>query len=168
MFLIFHNLSVSLVFSSVQSFSCLWFFATPWAAACQASLSITSLGVCSNSCPLSQWCHPTISSSVIPFSSCLQSFPATGHFQWVSSSHQVAKVLEFQFQHQSFQQIFRVDFLYWLVWSPCSPRDSQESSPTPQVKSINFLCAQLFLWSNSHIHTWPLEKLWLYGPLSAK
>ena len=54
------------------------------------------------------------------------------------SSHQVAKVMEFQLQHQSFQWIFRIDFLQnWLVGSPCSPRDSQESSPTPQFKSIN-------------------------------
>ena len=68
-------------------------------------------GVCSNSGPLSQWCHPTISSSVTPFSSCPQSFPASGFFQWVGSLHQVAKVLEFQLQHQSFQWIFRVDFL---------------------------------------------------------
>ena len=61
-----------------------------------------------------------------------------GLFLWVSSSHQVAKVLELQFQHQSFQWIFRVDFPYdWLVWSPFSPRNSQESSPTPQFKSIN-------------------------------
>ena len=49
-----------------------------------------------NPCPLSRWCHPTISSSVIPFSSRLQSLPASGLFQWVSSSHQVAKVLAFQ------------------------------------------------------------------------
>ena len=56
-----------------------------------------------NPCPLSQWYHPTVSSSVIPFSSCPQSFPASGFFQWVSSSHQVAKGLEFQLQHQSFQ-----------------------------------------------------------------
>ena len=61
-----------------------------------------------------------------------------GLFQWVSSSHQVAKVLEFQLQHQSFQWVFRTDFLYdWLVWSPCSPVDSQESSLMPQFKSIN-------------------------------
>ena len=54
-----------------------------------------------------------------------------GLFQWVSSSHQVAKVLEFQLQHQSFQWIFRTDFLWhWLVGSPCSPMDSQESSLT--------------------------------------
>ena len=64
-------------------------------------------GVYSNSCPLSQWYHPNIS-SVIPFSSCLQSCPASGSFQM---SHQVAKVLKFQLQHQSFQWIFRTDFL---------------------------------------------------------
>ena len=55
---------------------------------------------CSNACPLGQWCHPTVSSSVIPFSSCPQSFSASGTVQWVGSSHQVAKVLEPQ--HQSF------------------------------------------------------------------
>ena len=72
------------------------------------------------------------------------SFPAfnpsqpQGLFQWVGSSYQVAKVLELQLQHQSFQWIFRVDFLQdWLVWSSHSPRDSQESSPTPQFKSTN-------------------------------
>ena len=63
-----------------------------------------------------------------------------GLFQWVSSSHQVTKDLEFHLQHQSFKWILRTDFLEdWLVWSPCSPRDSQESSPTPQFKSINSL-----------------------------
>ena len=61
-----------------------------------------------------------------------------GLFQWVNSLHQVANVLEFQLQHQSFQWIFRVDFLWdWLVGSSCSPRDSQEFSPIPQFKSIN-------------------------------
>ena len=61
-----------------------------------------------------------------------------GFFKRVSSSHQVAKVLEFQLQHQSFQLIFRTDFLLdGLIGSPCSPRDSQQSSPTPQFKSIN-------------------------------
>ena len=71
--------------------------------------------VCSNSHPLSWWCNLTIASSATPFSFCLQSFPASGSFQWVSSLHLVAKVLEFQLQHQSFQWIFRVDFL-WLDW----------------------------------------------------
>ena len=59
-------------------------------------------------------------------------------FLLVSSLYQMAKVLWPQLQHQSFQWIFRTDYLWdWLVWSPCSPRDSQESSPTPQFKSIN-------------------------------
>ena len=51
-----------------------------------------------------------------------------GLFQWVSSLHQIANVLKLQLQHQSFQWVFRTDFLYdWLIWSPSSPRDSQES-----------------------------------------
>ena len=170
-------------------FSHIWLSVTPWTAACQVSLSITNSGACSNSCLSSQWCHPTISSSVIPFFSCLQSFLASGFFpmsqffasggqsigvstsssvlpmniqdcmqpgftvhhllpalaqthvhrvgdaiqpshplsspsppsfnlslhqglfQWGSSLHQVAKVWEFQLQHQYFQWIFRTDFL---------------------------------------------------------
>ena len=68
-------------------------------------------GVCSNSCPSSRWCHSTISSSAVPFASCLQSSPASGSFPIVSSSHQAAKVLELQLQNQSFQWIFRTDFL---------------------------------------------------------
>ena len=75
-----HSTSVILQFSSVQSFSCVWLFATSWTAALQASLSITNSGVYSNSCPLSWWCHPAISSSVIPFSSCPQSLPASESF----------------------------------------------------------------------------------------
>ena len=70
-----------------------------------------------------------------------------GLFQWVSSLHQMAKVLEFQPQHQSFQWTPRTDLLKdGLVGSPCSPRYSQESSPTPQFKSINFLVVS-FLYS---------------------
>ena len=59
-----------------------------------------------------------------------------GLFQWVSSSHQVAKVLELQFQHESFSEYSGL-ISFRFGWSPCSPRDSQESSPTPQFKSIN-------------------------------
>ena len=74
-------------------------------------------GVCSNSCPLSWWYHPTISSSVVPFSSCPQSLPASGFFPM---SHQLAKVLEFWLQHQSFQWkfkliIFRMDWFDFLA-----------------------------------------------------
>ena len=67
-------------FSSVQSFNNVQFFATPWTAACQASLSITNSRSLFKLMSLSQWCHPTISSSLFPFSSCLQSFPASGSF----------------------------------------------------------------------------------------
>ena len=112
-----------------------------------------SPGVHSNSCPSSRWCHLATSSSVVPFTSCPQSLPASGSFPMSQLSQEVAKVLEFQLQHQSFQRNLRVDLLQnGLVGSPCSPRDSQESSPTPQFKS-----AQLSSQSNSHIHTWPLE-----------
>ena len=82
-----------------------------------------------------------------------------GLFKWVNSLHEVAKVLEFQLQYQSFQWTPRTDLLQdGLVGSPCSPRDSQDSSPTPQFKSINFFGTQLYSQSNSHIHTWQLEK----------
>ena len=67
-------------FSSVQSLSRVRLFMTPWTAARQASLSITNSWSHPNPCPLSQWCHPTVSSSVVPFSSCPQSFPASGSF----------------------------------------------------------------------------------------
>ena len=78
--------------------------------------------------------HPLLSPSPPAFNL----FQHQGLFKWVSSLHQVAKVLESQLQHQSFQWILRTDFLEdGLVGSPCSPRDSQKSSPTPQFKSIN-------------------------------
>ena len=67
-------------FSSVQSLSHVWLFATPWTTACQASLSITNSGAYSNLRPSSWWCHPTISFSVILFSSCLQSISVIGPF----------------------------------------------------------------------------------------
>ena len=111
--------------SSVQSLSLVRPFVTPWIAAHQASLSITSQLL-----ELAQihvhWVgdaiqpsHPLSSHSSPAFSL----FHRQSLFQWVSSSHQVAKVLELQLQQKSFQWIFRTDFSDWLVWSPCSPRD---------------------------------------------
>ena len=84
----------------------------------------------SNSRPSSRWCHPANSSSVIPFSSCPQSLPASESFQmiqlftWGGQSTEVLALASF-FPKKS------------QSWSPCSPRDSQESSPTPQFKSIS-------------------------------
>ena len=77
--------------------------------------------------------HPLSS----PSPSALNLSQHQGLFQWVSSSHQVAKVLEFQIQHQSPMNTQDWSPLGWTGWIPCSPRDSQESSPTPQFKSIN-------------------------------
>ena len=127
-------------FSSVQ-FSCSVVSDSLWPHESQQvspPCSSPTPRVHSNSCPSSRWCHPAVSSSVVPFSSCPQSFPASESFPRVNSSHEVAKVLEFQLQHQSFQWTPRADLLQnGLVGSPCSPRDLQESSPTPQFKSIN-------------------------------
>ena len=107
----------------------------------------------SNSCPSSQWCHPAISSSIIPLLLLPPIPPSIRVFQWVNSSHEVAKVLEFQLQHHSFQRNPRADLLQnGLVGSPCSPRDSQESSPTPQFRSINS-SALTFLYGPSRYMT---------------
>ena len=83
-------------FSSVQSLSRVWLFETPWAAARQASLSITKLLELAQA-HVHRWCHRTISSSIVPFSPpAFNLFQHQGLFKWVSSSHQLAKVLEFQ------------------------------------------------------------------------
>ena len=125
--------NTSVQFSSVQSLSQVQLFATPWTTARQTSLSITISGVCSNSCPLSQWCHPTVLSSVIPFSSCLQSFPASGSFprsQLFASGGQSigtsASVLPMNIQDWLPLGLTGLIFLL-----------SQESSPALQFKSIN-------------------------------
>ena len=92
----------------------------------------------SNLCPLCQWCHPTISSSVIPLSSCLQSFPASGSFPvsqfFTSGSQSIGVSPSASVLPMNIQDWFP---LGWTGWTSCSPRDSQESSPTPQFKSIN-------------------------------
>ena len=106
--------------------------------------------VCSNSRPLSQWCYLTILSSATRFSSCPKSFPASRSFptSWLFTSG--GQSTELQLQHQSFQWIFRVDVLSdWLVWSPCSPRDSQKSllqhhsSKASVLQHSTFLMVQL-------------------------
>ena len=127
--------------------------------------------VYSNSCPLSRWCHPTISSPVIPSPPAFNLSQHQGLFQWVSSLHQEAKVLEFQLQHQSSQMNIQDWFPLELtnLISLQSKGLSRVLSNTT-VRKHQFFGAQSSLWSNSHIHTWLLEKLqlWLYGPLSAK
>ena len=92
---------------------------------------------CSNSCPSSRWCHLTSHLLHSPSPLAFSLSPHQSLFQWVSSLHQVAKILELHLQHQSFQRIFRTEFLLdGLVESPCSPKDSQESFSTAQLKRI--------------------------------
>ena len=125
----------------VQSLICFLLFATPYTAARQAwsSLRLKSIELVDAIQP-----SPPLSSPSLPAFNLSQH---QGLFQWANSLHQVAKVLELQLQHQSFQWIFRIDFLSdLLIGSPCSPRDLQESSPAPPFKSINSL-ALSFLYS---------------------
>ena len=126
-------------------------------------------GVCSNSCPLSRWYHPAISSSVVPFS-CSQFFAASGYFPVSWLSYQVAKVWELQFQHQSFQWIFKVDFFRTEWFDLLAVRRTLNSIHSTTVQKHQFFCTQLSSQFNSHIHTWLLEKPlpWLDRPLLAK
>ena len=121
----FYNFVVVVI---VQSLSRAWLFVTPW-------LLCPSLSprVCSNSCSLNQWCHPTISFSVIPFSFCPQSFPVSGSFQlsWLfMSGGQSTRV-------SPSASVLPMSINGWFPWSPCCPRDSQESSLAPQCESIS-------------------------------
>ena len=103
-----------------------------------------SPGVHSDSHSSSQWCHPTISSSVIPFSSCPQSLPASESFPmsqlfaWGGQSTGVSALASFLPKKSQGRSLSE-----WTGWISCSPRDSQESSPTPQFKSINSLALSL-------------------------
>ena len=93
----------------------------------------------SNPCPLSWWCHPTISFSVVPFSSCPQSLPASGSFPmslfFTLGSQSIGVSASASVLPMNIQDWFPSG---WTGWISCSPRDSQESSPTPQIKNIIF------------------------------
>ena len=108
-------------------------------------------GACSNSSPLN-W-HPTISTSVAPFSSYLQSFPASGAFPVSQSSHQVSKVLEIQLQHQSFQWIFRTDFLRIDWFDLLAVQGSLKSLLQHHSSKASILChSAVFMIQLSHPH----------------
>ena len=106
-------------------------------------------GVCSNSCPLNRWCHPTVSSSVTPFSSCPQSFPASGSFlmsQLFTSAGQSTGA-------SALASVLPMNIQDWFpLGSLCSPGDSQ-GSPTPQFKSISSSALFSFMVQLSHPYT---------------
>ena len=108
------------IFSLVQSFSRVQLFVIPWIAARQASQSITNSQSSLNSYPSSWWCHPAISSSVVPFSSCPKPSQNQSLIQWVNSLHEVAKALEFSFSIIPYKEhpgliSFRMDWLDLLA-----------------------------------------------------
>ena len=114
---------------------------------------------CSNSCLSSQWCHPTTSCSVVPFSSCLQPFPASGSFPMsqfftsggksIGASASVS-VLSMNIQDWS--------PLGWTGWISLQSKGLSRVLSNTTVQKHQFFGAQLSLWSNPHIHTWLLEK----------
>ena len=149
----------------VQLFSCVRLSVTPWTVAHQASLSLSSLGACSSSCPWSQWCHPTISSNVISFFSSLQSFSASESFliSWLftpggqsTGASASASVLP-----KHIQDWFPLGLTGLISLQPKG--FSRVYSST--IQKHQFFSAQPSLWSSSHICTWLLEKLSQYWSL---
>ena len=124
--------------SSAQSLSHVRLFATPWTSARRTSCSSPTPGVYSHSCPLSWWCHPTVSSSVDPFSSHLQSFPASGSFQmrqlFTSGGQSTGVSALGSVLPPNIQNWLP---LRWTRWISLQSKESQKSSSTPQFKSIN-------------------------------
>ena len=136
-------------------------FATLRTAACQASLSIANSGACSNSCPLSQWCHPTISSSVIPFS-CLQPFPASGSFPrscFFASGGQstggTASVLP-----MNIQEWFP---LGWTGWISLQSKGLSRVFSNTTVQKHQFFSAQLSLFRRLNYHKQSPLRPWMKG-----
>ena len=140
----------------VQPLSCVRLFETPWAAVCQASLSFTISQSLLKLMSLSSWYHLTISSSVVPFS-CLQSFLAWGSFprsQFFASGGQTIRVSA---------SVLPMNIQDWFPLGLTSlislqSRGLSRVFSNTAVQKHQFFSAQLSLWSNSHIHTWLLEK----------
>ena len=113
----------------------------------------------SDSCPLSRWCHPTILSSIAPLSSCLQSFPASGSFQmsqfFTSGGQSIGVSVLASVLPMNIQGWFPLGWTGWISLQSNGP--SRVFSNTTLQKH-QFFSAQLSLWSNTHIHTWLLEK----------
>ena len=151
--------ALSVQFSSVQSLSCVRLFATPWSQHARLPCPSPTPGVHSDSCPSSQWCHPTISSSVVPFSSCPQSLPASESFPmsqlftWGGQSTGVSALASFlpkKSQGWSSSE--------WTGWISLQSKGLSRVFSNTTVQKHQFFCAQPSSQSNSHIHTWPQEK----------
>ena len=133
------------IVSSVQSFSPVRLFVAPGTAAHLASLSIPTSGAYSNSCPLSQWCHPTISSSVGPFSSCPQSFPASGSFQMtqlVSSGQSIGVSASASVLPMNIQDWFTLEWTCWIFLQSKGLSRVFSKSLLTTVQKHQFFCTQ--------------------------
>ena len=112
-----------------------------------------------NPCPLSQWCHPIISSSVIPFSSCPQSFPESGSFPvsqlFASGGQRIGVSMSTSVLPRNTQDWSP---LGWTGWISLQSKGLSRVFSNTIVRKHQFFCAQLSLWSKSHIHIWLLEK----------
>ena len=145
--------------SSVQSLSPVWLFATHGLQHTRLSCTSPTPRACSNSCPSSWWCYPTISSSVIHFSSCLQSFPESGSFPmsqvFASSGQSTGASASASVLPMNIQDWFPLGET-GLIFLQSKGLSRVFSNTT--VQKHQFLDTQLTLWSNSHIHIWLLEK----------
>ena len=160
-----YDLTVLCSLVVLQSLSLVWLFAAPWTSGQEASLSFTisqsssSSRACSNSCLLSQWWHPTISSSVVPFSSCPQSFPASGSFLmsqlFTSGGQSIGASASALILPMNIQDYFPSG-LTGLISLQSKVLSRVLSNTT--VQRHQFFGAQPSLQANSHIHPWPQEK----------
>ena len=136
--------------SSVQSLSHVRLFPTPWTAARQVSLPIITPGVYSSACPLSQCCHPTISTSVIPFSSRLQSFLASGYFPvsqfFILGGQSIGVSASTSVLPMNIQDWFP---LGWTGWISLQSKGLSRVFSNTTVQKQQFFRAQLSLQSNS-------------------
>ena len=155
-----------LLFSRSVVSSCLWPYGLQHA---RLPCPSPTPEACSNSCPLSQWCHPNISSSVIPFSSCLQSFPASGSFPMSCPFASGGQSIGASASALALLMYIQDWYLFGLTGLIMQSEGLSRIFSNTTVKKHSFFVAQLSLWSNSHIHTWLLEKpyTWLNGSFLA-
>ena len=150
---------ISVQFSSVQLLSRVRLFVTPWIAARQASLSITNSRSSLRLTSSSQWCHPAISSSVVHFSSCPQSLPASEYFPmsqlctWGRQSTGVSALPSFLPKNTQGSSP-----LEWTGWISLQSKGLSRVFSNTTVQKHQFRSAQPSSQSNSHIYTWPQEK----------
>ena len=160
--------SVIIQFSRSLMSDCLWSHGLQHA---RLPCPSATPGACSDSCPSCRWCHPTIPSSVILYSSHLQSFPASESFPmsqfFTSGGQSIGVSASASVLPMNIQDWF---LLGWTGWISLQSKGLSRVFSNTTVQQHQCFSTQLSLWSNSHIHTWLLEKphLWLYGPLSAK